>query len=109
MKKSLIKTSLLVALSLPMLAGCVVYERPAPPPPAAADYNNPPPDQYEAVPAAPGPVDVWFWIPGQWEWRGGWVWVHGRWAARPHPGAVWVRSGWVWRGHHRVWVHGYWR
>jgi len=103
MKKSLIKTSLLVALGLPLLAGCVVYERPAP------SYNNPPPAQYEVVPAAPGPLDVYVWIPGQWEWRGGWVWIHGRWAARPYPGAVWVRSGWSWRGHHRVWVHGYWR
>jgi hypothetical protein len=109
MKKSLIKTSLLVALSLPMLVGCVVYTRPAPPPPPAVDYNSPPPAQYEVVPAAPGPVDVWFWIPGQWEWRGGWVWVGGQWAARPRPGAVWVRGGWGWHGRHRVWEHGYWR
>ena len=109
MKKSLIKTSLLVALSLPLLAGCVVYERPAPPPPQPVVDYNPPSPQYEVTPAAPGPMDVWIWIPGQWEWHGNWVWARGRWAPRPHPGAVWIRSGWAWRGHHRVWIHGYWR
>jgi hypothetical protein len=87
--------------SLPLLAGCVVYEQPAPPPPPAA--------QVEVVPGAPGPVAIWYWVPGAWEWRGSWVWVGGRWAARPHPGAVWVGSGWGWHGHRRVWVSGYWR
>lgn len=91
-----------------MLAGCVVYERPARQPNGTVDYN-PPAAQYEAVPPAPGPLNVWVWIPGQWEWRrGSWKWDHGRWAVRPHPGAVWVRGGWVWRGHHLAWVHGYW-
>ncbi|HEX3624479.1 MAG TPA: hypothetical protein VH280_03540 [Verrucomicrobiae bacterium] len=110
MKKSLIKTSLLIALTLPLLAGCVVYEHPAgPPPETSGDYNNPPPVQTEVVPVAPGPTEVWVWVPGQWEWRGSWVWVGGRWAHRPHPGAVWVRGGWGWHGRHRVWAHGYWR
>jgi hypothetical protein len=102
MKKSVLTKSLLIAAGLPLLAGCVVYQQQpavvaAPPPPV------------EVVPAAPGPAAVWFWIPGEWEWRGRWVWVGGRWAARPHPGAVWVRGGWGWHGHHRVWIEGYWR
>ena len=102
MKKSNLTKWLLIAASLPLLAGCVVYEEP----PAVAAQ---PPPQAEVVPAAPGPVTVWFWIPGQWVWRGGWVWVGGRWEARPHPGAVWVAGGWGRHGHHRVWIEGHWR
>ena len=110
---------MLIAFSLPLLAGCVVQERqpvavaaPPPPPPGGqvvVTDEAPPPPQVEVVPAAPGPVTVWFWVPGAWEWRGHWVWVGGRWAARPHPGAVWVHGGWGWHGHRRVWVEGHWR
>lgn len=108
MKKSILIKSLLVAASLPLLAGCVVYEQPGPP--VAEVDVNPPPPQVEVVPACPGPVDVWFWVPGAWQWNGGsWVWAGGRWAARPHPGAVWVGGGWGWHAHRRVWVGGHWR
>ena len=103
MKRSLIIKSLLVAVSLPLFAGCVVYEQPQP-----AD-DNPPPPQVEVVPAAPGPLNVWLWVPGAWEWHGRWVWAGGHWAARPHAGAVWVGGYWGWHGHRRYWVHGYWR
>ncbi|MGA9777294.1 MAG: hypothetical protein WBS33_03385 [Verrucomicrobiia bacterium] len=103
MKKSNLIKSLLTAASLPLLAGCVVYEQ------QPAAVAAPPPAQTEVVPVAPGPPDVWFWIPGEWVWRGQWVWVGGRWGARPHPGAVWVHGGWGWRGHHRVWVEAHWR
>jgi hypothetical protein len=102
MKKNIITKSLLLAVSLPLFAGCVVY---APPP----DVNNPPPPQVDVVPVAPGPMDVWFWVPGAWDWHGRWVWGPGHWAARPRPGAVWVGGGWGWHGHRRVWNHGYWR
>lgn len=94
---------MLITASLPLLAGCVVYQQPP------AVVAAPPPPQTEVVPVAPGPVAIWFWIPGEWAWHGQWVWVGGRWAARPHPGAVWVRGGWGWHGHHRVWVEGHWR
>jgi hypothetical protein len=101
MKKSLLIKSLFIAATLPLLAGCIIYQQP---PVAGA-----PPPQVEVVPVAPGPLDVWFWAPGEWVWRGQWVWVGGRWASRPHPGAVWVGGGWGWRGHHRVWVESHWR
>ena len=113
MKPSIIKHSLLILAGLPLLAGCTVYEQSPAPPPSGTQVvvteDNPPAPQVEVVPVAPGPPDVWFWVPGSWEWHDHWVWVGGRWAPRPHPGAVWVRSGWGMRGHHRVWVHGYWR
>lgn len=104
MRKVLVKNFLVIAASLPLLAGCVVYEQPGPPPP-------PPPPRVEFVPVAPGPVTVWAWVPGDWQWRGGrWVWVGGRWTTRPRRGAVWVPAHWEHRGHHNgVWVEGYWR
>ena len=112
MKNSILTKSLLVAAGLPLLAGCTVYESPPPPPAGQVVVSGPPappPPQAEVVPVAPGPVSVYFWVPGQWVWRGHWVWVGGYWGARPHPGAVWIVGGWGWRGHHRVWVEGHWR
>jgi hypothetical protein len=104
MKSSFWKTAFLLTVSLPLLAGCVVYERqPVAVEPAA------PPVPVEVVPVAPGPLAVWFWAPGNWEWRERWVWVPGRWALRPHPGAVWIGGGWVRHGHSRVWVESHWR
>ena len=113
--KTRLKQILIFAVLVPLFTGCIVYrERPAPayapqgeivvetPPP-------PPPVQVEIVPVAPGPPNIWFWIPGCWEWRGHYVWVRGHWAPRPHPGAVWVSGGWVRRGHGHVWVAGHWR
>ena len=108
MKRSIIAKALLIAVSLPLLAGCVVYQQPPPPGPVVAE-DSPPPPQVDVVPVAPGPLDVWFWVPGAWKWHGRWVWVGGRWSVRPHPGAVWVGGGWGWHGHRRVWAHGYWR
>ena len=104
MKKSSIVKALLVAISLPLIAGCVIYQEPPP----GGGYNPPPP-QVEVVPAAPGPVAVWYWVPGAWDWQGRWVWVGGYWAARPHPNAVWVGGHWRWHGHRQVWVGGHWR
>lgn len=116
MNNSNLLKAVLIAASLPMLAGCVarrvVYvDRPGPPPSAVVTdaYPAPPPPRTEVVTVAPGPPDRWFWVPGCWEWRGHWVWTSGRWAARPHPAAVWVGPHWGWRGHHRVWVVGVWR
>lgn len=117
MKTSKAVKYVLIGASLPLFAGCVerevVYrDRPAPPPnevvveePAPA----PPPPQAEVITVAPGPMDAWFWVQGCWEWHGRWIWVGGHWVPRPHPGAVWVTAHWGWRGHHRVWVTGYWR
>lgn len=111
---TLIKTGL-IAASLPLFAGCVerqvIYrDRPAPPGAVVVDEAPaPPPPQTEIVTIAPGPLDLWFWTPGCWEWRGHWVWVSGRWMSRPHPHAVWVGPHWGGRGHHRVWVGGVWR
>jgi len=116
MKNSNLLKIVLVTASLPLFAGCVerevVYrDRPAPPPGEIVvdETPAPPPLQTEVITVAPGPLDLWFWAPGCWEWRGHWVWFGGHWAARPHPGAVWIGSHWGVRGHHRVWVRGGWR
>jgi hypothetical protein len=119
MKKSILKKTLIIAATLPMLAGCVVYERPArpvavvqPAPPPGGEVvvenpSEPPPPQVEVVPVAPDPAFIW--IGGAWEWRAGWVWVGGHWGPRPHPGAVWVRGGWARHRHGYVWVGAHWR
>jgi hypothetical protein len=115
MKKSVLIKSLLLAASLPLLAGCVINERP---PVAVASPTAdvvvtqpeaPPPPQADFMPAPPGPLTIWLWVPGCWEWRGHWVWVGGCWAPRPHPHAVWVAGHWGPRGHGYVWVGGHWR
>jgi hypothetical protein len=109
----------IIAASLPLFAGCVerqvvyhdrpVYAQPQPAPVVVEEYPAPPPPQTEVVTIAPGPPDIWFWVPGTWEWRGRWVWSGGHWAARPYRGAVWVGPHWGVRGHHRVWIAGGWR
>lgn len=113
MKYSTVVKLILIVASLPLFGGCVqrevVYRNPPPGAAIAGDPGDPPPPQTEVITAAPGPLDVWLWVPGNWQWRGGWVWVGGHWAARPHPGAIWVHAHWVRHGHRRVWVGGYWR
>ena len=113
MKKSILTRTVLIAASLPLLAGCVerevVYrDRPAPPPGqvVVAEAPAPPPPQVEVVPVAPDPTFIW--IGGSWEWHGSWVWVGGHWD-HPRPGHVWVRGHWGGRGHNRVWIGGGWR
>lgn len=113
MKSSIVLKTILIAASLPLFGGCVerevVYRNPPPGATVGGNPGEPPPVQNEIVTVAPGPLDLWLWVPGCWEWRGGWVWTGGHWAARPHPGAVWVSPHWGGRGHHRVWVAGHWR
>ena len=115
MKKSILTRSVLIAASLPLLAGCVerevVYrDRPAPPPGqvVVAEAPAPPPPQVEVVPVAPDPTFIW--IGGSWEWHGSWVWVGGHWDAgrpgyhwAPH---AWVRDGGGWRMAPGHWVRG---
>ena len=114
MKKSVLIKSLLIATCLPLLAGCVVYER-QPPPAAVAPAGAvvvdtaPPPPQVEIIPACPGPVTLWFWVPGRWVWHDRWVWVGGNWQPRPHPNAVWVTGHWGRRHGGYVWIEGRWR
>jgi len=118
MRTSILIKSLLIAASLPLLAGCMV-ERPGrtvtvaePAPPGAVvveQAENPPTARVEVMPTPPGPLDLWVWVPGSWEWRGQWVWVSGRWAPRPHPHAVWVAGHWNRHDHGYVWVSGHWR
>jgi hypothetical protein len=117
MKNSIVIKSILMAATLPLLAGCVEREvvyRQAPPgtPPGVVTEDEipaPPPPQREVITVAPGPPDLWFWIPGVWEWRGRWVWTVGHWGARPHPGAVWIAPHLGVRGHRHVWIAGTWR
>jgi hypothetical protein len=116
MKKTILIKSVLIAASLPLLAGCiverqprrdVVVQQPAPAGEVVVNPGEPPPSQVEVVPMAPDPAFIW--IGGNWEWRDRWIWVGGRWGPRPHPGAVWVRGGWARHGHGRVWVESHWR
>jgi hypothetical protein len=115
MKKSILTKGLLLAASLPLLAGCVVFERQpvAVAPPSAevvvAQPENPPAPQVEVMPAPPGPLTLWLWVPGGWEWRGQWVWARGHWAPRPHPHAIWVAGHWDRHDHGYVWVDSHWR
>ena len=114
MKRSIILKSVIVAAGLPLLAGCVEREvyREGPPPDetVAVDAPEPPSARVEVIPAPPGPLNIWFWVPGDWDRRGDhWFWSHGSWEPRPHPGAAWVRGGWVKTDHGRVWVRGHWR
>jgi len=115
MKNSILIKTVIVAASLPLLAGCVVERQPrrvvyvqqAPPggEVIVEQPSEPPPPQYEIVPALrPG----FIWIGGNWEWRGRWVWVGGHWD-RPHPGHVWAVGHWVARGHGSVWISAGWR
>jgi hypothetical protein len=100
MKKRILTKMAPLAGGLMLFAGCVTY---SPPP----DYSQPPPSQVEVVP--PQPDVTFIWTPGYWDWRGRWVWVRGYWGPRLHPGAVWVRGGWVYHGHHRVWARAHWQ
>ena len=105
--------SFLIAASLPLFVGCVTNRSGTS---DAASINgvatlpeNPPPPQSEAMPAAPGALTLWLWIPGSYDWRGQWVWSAGRWAPRPHPHAIWVAGQWDHRKSGYVWVSGHWR
>ncbi len=120
MKTTNLITSLAMSASLPLLAGCIVERpartvtvvQPAPPPGdevVVTEAAALPPPQVEIVPVAPGPLTLWFWVPGCWEWRGHWVWAAGRWAPRPHPHAIWVTGHWAHRGQGYVWVSSHWR
>jgi hypothetical protein len=118
MRTSILIKSLFITASLPLLAGCIVERSDrtmaaAQPAPADAvvveQAENPPTVRAEVMPAPPGPLDLWVWVPGCWEWRGQWVWVAGRWAPRPHPHAVWVMGHWTRHNHGYIWVSGHWR
>ncbi len=113
LKKTNLLTWVLGLSLVPLVEGCVTREvvyQPAPPPNAVvAGVPAAPAPEEQVIPAAPGPTDVWVWLPGEWVWHGGWVWRPGRWAARPYAGAIWVNGCWGWRGHHRVWIVAHWR
>ena len=56
----------------------------------------PPALQVETPPPAPRPTEAW--IPGHWRWEPGaanFVWVHGRYDEPPRPHAAWVAGRWV--------------
>lgn len=76
-----------------LLAGCVRYQRtvyvvPVLPQGTQVIMNQPgppPPGRVEAIPARPGPMNMWTWVPGRWEWQGYWVWRDGCWVTRTPP------------------------
>jgi hypothetical protein len=115
MKNSILVKTVLIAASLPLLAGCIVERQPrravVVQEPAATDEvivaqpSEPPPLRVEVVPVAPDPTFIW--IGGVWEWRGRWVWARGHWD-HPHPHAVWARGHWEHRPNGYVWIHAGW-
>jgi hypothetical protein len=116
MKNSILIKTVIIAASLPLLAGCiverqprrvVVVQQPAATGTVVVEDPAPPLPQVEVIPVAPDPAFIW--IGGSWEWRGRWVWGAGHWGPRPHPDAVWVHGGWERRGERRVWVESHWR
>ena len=117
MKNSIPAKSLLMAVSLLLPAGCMV-ERPVAVEPQVAPADGtyvgqptqpPPANRKEVVPPPPGSAPLWYFIPGQWDWRGQWVWVTGHWRTRPHPGDIWLPGKWVQQGNVYVWHKGHWR
>jgi WXXGXW repeat (2 copies) len=88
-----------------------VQQMPPPPVETVEMVANeaPPAAIYESVPAAPGPD--FFWIGGNWQWRGRWVWAHGHYDRHPHfhQGAGWESGHWDHAGGHYVWREGHWR
>jgi hypothetical protein len=116
MKNSILIKTVIIAASLPLLAGCIVERQPrrvvVVRQPAATDEiiveqpSEPPLLQAEVVPARPDPAFIW--IRGNWEWRGRWEWVGGHWD-RPHPGVNWVAGHWERRTRGSVWISAGWR
>jgi hypothetical protein len=123
MKNSIPIQSLFLAAGLLLSAGCTV-ERPVAVGPQVAPADGPyvgqptqppPANQKDVVPAPPGSLPQWWFIPGHWAWRGQWVWVPGHWRTRPHSGDVWLPGKWVQQTNSAqqtnvyVWQKGRWR
>jgi hypothetical protein len=112
MKLFLRVSSMLAAVCLPLLAGCVtrtVYVQSPPPgrPVGGIVGEPPPPPQVDVVVAAPGPGYAW--VGGYWTWQGRWVWAPGRWVVPPFRHALWAGGHWRRRGPGFVWISGGWR
>jgi hypothetical protein len=104
--RNLLMPSVLAALAMGGIGGCVVRETAAPtvavaptpppdaPPDAPADAPAPPPPIVEVQPPMPAPG--YLWIGGYYGWGGGrYFWHGGYWGHAPY-------------GYHR-WYGGYWR
>jgi len=118
--KTSIKIQILLAAAILPFAGCV--DRPvsvAPQVAANGNYvnpptNPPPANQKDVVPACPGKLPQWWFIPGHWEWRAQYAWVPGHLRTRPHPGDIWLPGKWVKSSDQNgqtiyVWKKGHWR
>src|SRR5579859_1454126 len=109
----ILKSLLLATAGAMLLSGCVVRERVVyrqPPPAVAPDEvvvtSDAPPPIVETVVVAPGPG--YYWVRGEWVWRGRWVWAPGRWVYPPRPGAHWRAAHCEVRGGARVYIRGGW-
>jgi hypothetical protein len=104
-----------LALSLSLLAGCVVearprrvYIAPAPPPgEVVVVRETPPPPMVEVIPLRPSYYHVW--CPGHWAYNGRYYWVRGYWALPPRGYSRWVGPHWEARGGGYFYVEGVWR
>ncbi|MGB5106677.1 MAG: hypothetical protein WBP29_01310 [Candidatus Zixiibacteriota bacterium] len=94
MKRILLSTIVVLAVTGPLSCTGVVYVE-----------TEPPPLRVEARSAPPSPFAIW--IDGFWSWRrNDFVWVPGHWEANPR--GVWVSGYWERHPRGYRWVPGYW-
>ena len=95
------RITLVPALCLPLLAGCVAtYPMLHPPIP---------PIRAEQVPAPPRSSVVLIWQPGHYDWNGrAYVWVPGEWVDRAGHGTLWQYGYWQDSAQSSAWVPGHW-
>jgi hypothetical protein len=93
MKNSISFKILLIAVALPLFAGCA-SQAPTSVAPQVATADNinigqptqpPPENQKDVIPVCPGPRTL------------------------PHPGDIWIPGRWVQQGNVYVWQTGHWR
>ena len=100
MNKTLQRTTLVLALLVPLGAWSQV---------SLSVTIAPPPLPLYAQPPIPG--DGYLWTPGYWSWdpaAGDYEWVPGTWVLPPQPGFLWTPGYWAFSDNGYYWHGGYW-